>query len=71
MILEYCNGGSLQQKISKMKKIPAQEAISILKQIINGIAVCHNKKVIHRDLKPANILIHNGEYKIADFGFSK
>lgn len=60
MVIEYCNGGSLQQKIDKMKKIPVQEAIAILKQIINGIAVCHKKKVIHRDLKPANILIHNG-----------
>ena len=29
------------------------------------------KKVIHRDLKPANILIHNGQVKIADFGFAR
>ena len=29
------------------------------------------KKVVHRDLKPANILIHEGTYKIADFGFAK
>jgi len=27
--------------------------------------------IIHRDLKPANILISNGKYKLADFGFSK
>lgn len=27
--------------------------------------------IIHRDLKSENILIHNGEFKIADFGFSK
>ena len=26
---------------------------------------------MHRDLKPENILIHNGDIKIADFGFSK
>ena len=54
-----------------MKKIPEPEAVSILKQIINGVAECHKQKIIHRDLKPDNILINNGEYKIADFGFSK
>ena len=27
--------------------------------------------IIHRDLKPANILVHEGLFKIADFGFSK
>lgn len=27
--------------------------------------------IIHRDLKSENILIHNGVFKIADFGFSK
>lgn len=26
---------------------------------------------MHRDLKPSNILIQNGTYKLADFGFCK
>lgn len=28
------------------------------------------KGILHQDLKPDNILISNGTYKIADFGFS-
>lgn len=31
----------------------------------------HQNNIIHRDLKPANILLHNGIFKIADFGFCK
>lgn len=27
--------------------------------------------IIHRDIKPANILIKDGVFKIADFGFAK
>jgi len=27
--------------------------------------------VLHRDIKSANILLHKGNVKIADFGFSK
>lgn len=31
-----------------------------------------NKKgFIHRDIKPANIMIHDGVFKITDFGFAK
>jgi len=29
------------------------------------------KGIVHRDLKPANILLHNGIYKLADFGLSE
>jgi serine/threonine protein kinase len=54
-----------------MKRIPESQAVSILKQIINGVGECHKQKIIHRDLKADNILCNNGEYKIADFGFSK
>lgn len=28
-------------------------------------------KIIHRDIKPANILIKQGVFKIADFGFAR
>lgn len=37
-------------------------------QILRGFAEIHNKKYLHRDIKPDNILIHDGVYKIADFG---
>ena len=31
----------------------------------------YDRSMIHRDIKPENILIHNGDFKIADFGLSK
>ena len=39
MVIEYCNGGELQQEIRNKIRIPEGEAILVLKQLINGIAV--------------------------------
>lgn len=30
-----------------------------------------NNSIVHRDIKIANIFLHNGQAKIADFGFAK
>lgn len=40
-------------------------------QILNGFKTLVKNKVIHRDFKLANILKHEGQIKIADFGFAK
>jgi serine/threonine protein kinase len=42
-----------------------------LKQFCEGYKVLYNNGIVHRDIKPENILIHNGDFKIADFGLSK
>jgi eukaryotic-like serine/threonine-protein kinase len=48
------------------------EALPIIKQLIDGIEAAHEKNIIHRDLKPANIKITpEGDVKILDFGLAK
>jgi len=45
---------------------------SFLWQLLQGIAYCHESRVLHRDLKPQNLLInHDGELKLADFGLAR
>ena len=57
--------------ISRNRRIPENEAIDYMKQILAGMQALHEKNVLHRDLKLANILIHNETLKIADLGFCK
>lgn len=45
---------------------------SFLYQLIKGIAVVHDRRILHRDLKPQNLLISKkGELKLADFGLAR
>jgi len=45
---------------------------SFLYQLLQGIAYCHQHRVLHRDLKPQNLLINmDGELKLADFGLAR
>ncbi len=52
--------------------LPLDQAIPVLRQLIDGIEAAHEKGITHRDLKPANIRITpDGVVKILDFGLAK
>jgi len=70
-ILEYCSGGTLTSYLKKRGKIPEAEALTIITQILKGYHEMLKLGIIHRDLKPDNILMHEGVFKLADFGFAK
>ena len=70
IITEYCKDGDLRESLLK-KKFSENESLNVLFQILDGFHQLISNGVIHRDLKPANILVHNGVYKIADFGFAR
>lgn len=70
-MLEYCNEGDLMQYLKEKKTLHEEEAIEFLIQIINAFKTLVKNKIMHRDFKLANILKHDGNIKIADFGFSK
>lgn len=39
-------------------------------QLVSGMKEVVKQGIIHRDLKPANVLVHEGTFKICDFGFA-
>jgi hypothetical protein len=44
------------------------EMLKTLGQILDALALLHSLGYVHRDLKPANILLHQGRWKLSDFG---
>ena len=71
LMLEYCDGGDLLAKVKEEGPLSVETAIVFFCQILNGFQSLVNNKIMHRDFKLANILLHEGNVKIADFGFAK
>lgn len=75
-VMDCLEGPTLQDVLEKQERINANEAISILVQLCDGLEHAHRKGVVHRDLKPSNLVLmpqENGSQllKIVDFGIAK
>ncbi|KAF5370679.1 hypothetical protein D9758_001895 [Tetrapyrgos nigripes] len=75
ILMELCEGGSLEAvgKRIKEKEAVVGERIAgrIAEGVLQGLNYLHSKRTIHRDIKPSNILLsRQGIVKLCDFGVS-
>ena len=70
--MEYIHGEDLKRLIRKMGQMSAGQAISLAKQVCEGLTEAHKLGVVHRDLKPQNIMVdEEGKARIMDFGIAR
>ena len=70
--MEYVPGETLKSMIRMTKQLSVGTAVSIAKQICEGLNEAHRLGVVHRDLKPQNIMIDKqGNARIMDFGIAR
>ncbi|VUZ55684.1 unnamed protein product [Hymenolepis diminuta] len=85
LVMEFCNGGDLNDYLHRKKTLPEETIRHFLIQIGSAMDAMNRKAIVHRDLKPGNILLsYYGNYasvedvpgplitfKLADFGFAR
>ena len=73
ILLEYCPGGNLFERLTKRqgKYIQEHMLFKFFFQLLQPIAEMHQQSpyIVHRDLKLENILLSsNGDFRLCDFG---
>ncbi|MBV6626071.1 MAG: tetratricopeptide repeat protein [Rivularia sp. (in: Bacteria)] len=73
LVQEYIYGHDLNEEIKPGQPISENQAISLLKEILEILEFVHQQKVIHRDINPRNILRDDkdGKLVLIDFGAVK
>jgi serine/threonine protein kinase len=72
-VMEYANGGSLQDRLATEAPLSVTEAIQLAITLCQALAHIHQYPYVHGDLKPSNVLFHarsNQEsiLQLSDFG---
>jgi serine/threonine protein kinase len=73
LVQEFVDGHDLNREIIPGKKLSEKQTIELLQEILEILAVVHQKNIIHRDIKPSNIMRRRQDGKIVliDFGAVK
>ena len=72
LTMEYVPGEDLKSMIAMSGQLGIGTAISIAKQVCEGLIEAHRLGIVHRDLKPQNIQIDRGGHaRIMDFGIAR
>ena len=86
IIMEYCEGGTIDDKIQeykiagkkyffillKEKSFSNEQVKTWIAQSVLALMLIHSKNILHRDLKLQNIFLTKDEtLKLGDFGVSK
>ena len=57
LVYEFCNGGDLKRYLRYFRRFDEKMIQNIMTQIIKGLKILHDQKIVHHDIKPENILV--------------
>lgn len=70
--MELLDGSrSLRELLDERGRLPADEIVPILRDVLAGLAAVHAHGLVHCDVKPGNILVREDGAKLIDFGIAQ
>jgi serine/threonine-protein kinase len=70
-VMPFVAGESLRHRLESGDRFPIHEALRVLREIADALALAHSRGIVHRDIKPANILLQEGHAVLTDFGIAR
>ncbi len=71
LVMEFIAGTHFGSMLRKAGPLPADRALALLSQALDGLGYAHTQKVVHRDIKPGNLMVDGqGTVKVLDFGIA-
>jgi serine/threonine-protein kinase len=72
LVMEFLQGKTLAEIVSKKKKLSEAEAVAYASEICDALEYLHANGIVHRDLKPQNIMVcTDGSLRLFDFGIAR
>ncbi|WP_437612630.1 protein kinase [Sorangium sp. So ce834] len=77
LVMQLLTGETLADLLQRRRRLDADVAAAIGRDVARGLAAVHAAHIVHRDLKPANIFLHREPdmddpvVKVLDFGVAK
>lgn len=73
LVQEFIPGEVLSQELKVRKRMPENEVIHLIQEILSVLEFVHQQQVVHRDIKPSNLMRRQSDRRIIliDFGAVK
>ncbi|QJC21676.1 Stk1 family PASTA domain-containing Ser/Thr kinase [Arcanobacterium buesumense] len=57
LVMQLVSGPDLRSELNANGSLPIGMALTIIKQVLQALAIAHSADIVHRDVKPENILL--------------
>ncbi len=71
IVMDFAEGVNLRRHVKQHGPMPADELLSVARQVAEALFAAHREGILHRDIKPENLILNaRGRCKLADFGLA-